>query len=99
MCHNHKPVNYGYIIDWYWYLYVWLKRKKPKKIIKAKENEIDRRNKSDRRSFATQTLFPLKDSGGKINSKDRCSTPDRRISNIQVKEHHVYSTKYQVKNS
>jgi len=78
---------------------MWFKRKKPKRIIKAKENEIDRRQSGDRRSFGTQSQFPLKDGDGKLINKDRCSTPDRRIANIQVQDHHVYTNKERIKNN
>jgi len=68
-------------------------------VVSVKKTEIERRIKSDRRSFDLATQFPVINRNGKLIKQDRRSTPDRRIANIQVKEHHVYSNKSRVKNS
>lgn len=54
-----------------------------------KSKLVERRESSDRRDFKASQTFPLVDSSGKLVKKDRRIMPDRRISNIQVKEHHI----------
>ena len=64
-----------------------------KQVVSAKETEIERRNKSDRRSFSRATQFPVINRNGKVIKQDRRSRPDRRIANIHVIVHHVYAKK------
>ena len=52
-----------------------------------------RGEREDRRSFGPPTNFPFIDSEGKIIKNDRRTAPDRRISNIQVKEDFLYFDK------
>lgn len=54
---------------------------------------VERRESSDRREFKASQSFPLIDSQGMLVKKDRRNMPDRRLSNIQVKEHHIELTK------
>ncbi len=46
----------------------------------------DRRQAVDRRQRTLKTKFPLVDCDGRYIKADRRNTPDRRLSNIQVKE-------------
>lgn len=46
----------------------------------------DRRNEFDRRQRTLKTEFPLVDCDGRFIKSDRRNTPDRRLSNIHVKE-------------
>ncbi len=46
----------------------------------------DRRQAVDRRQRTLKTEFPLVDCDGRFIKADRRNTPDRRLSNIQVKE-------------
>ena len=48
------------------------------------DDDDDRRDKKDRRSFHAERDFPLKTKDGVIVTKDRRKTPDRRLSNISV---------------
>ena len=65
---------------------MWFKKEKQKKIFVTNVVEMDRRNKSDRRSFSRATKFPVIDRIGRLIKRDRRSMPDRRIANIHVKE-------------
>lgn len=71
-----------------------------KKVVKNRESSInpcplERRQgeREDRRSFGPPTIFPFIDAYGRIIKVDRRATPDRRISNIQVKEDFLYFDK------
>lgn len=48
-----------------------------------------RGEREDRRVFGQPAKFPLLDRIGKLIKLDRRSMPDRRISNIEVKEDHL----------
>ena len=63
---------------------------KLKKLFKTKPYKADRREKTDRRSFGLSPKFPFIKTDGIVVNRDQRSRPDRRIANIQVKEHHVY---------
>jgi len=62
-------------------------------VVSVKKTEIERRIKSDRRSFDLATQFPVINRNGKLIKQDRRSRPDRRIANIHVIAHHVYVNK------
>lgn len=47
----------------------------------------NRRGKEDRRTFGPSIQFPIVDSNDMAVNKDRRTIPDRRIANIQVKDH------------
>ena len=66
------------------------KRNKPKKTVVAEAALSERRKLPDRRSFGPPAHFPLVDSNGKMVANDRRTIPDRRISSIQVSEHHLH---------
>ena len=51
-----------------------------KQMARTKENEVDRRSKSDRRTFDLATQFPVINHDGKLVKQDRRSRPDRRIA-------------------
>lgn len=71
-----------------------LKRlEKDKDVAPSPENYNRRGEREDRRSFGPPTSFPFIDSFGRIVKVDRRATPDRRISNIQVKEDFLYFDK------
>ena len=74
------------------------KKSKPIKTVIVEPAESDRRKVEDRRSFGPPVEFPLVDSDGKLVKKDRRIMPDRRISSIQVSEHHLHFNK-QISNS
>ena len=48
-----------------------------------------RGEREDRRVFGPPSKFPLLDRIGRLIKLDRRSIPDRRISNIEVKEDHL----------
>ena len=48
-----------------------------------------RGEREDRRSFGPPAQFPFIDGRGTIVKVDRRATPERRLSNIQVKEDHL----------
>ena len=48
-----------------------------------------RGEREDRRVFGPPISFPFVDSHGSIVKVDRRSMPDRRLSNIQVREDHL----------
>ena len=73
-------------------------KSKPIKTVLVKPTKSDRRKVTDRRSFGPPAHFPLVDSDGKMVNKDRRIMPDRRISSIQVSEHHLHFNK-QISNS
>ena len=66
-----------------------------RKLSKSKAQQTHQRQserrgeKEDRRSFGPPTQFPFIDSKGKLVKVDRRSMPDRRLSNIKVKEDHL----------
>ena len=66
------------------------KRSKPKNTVVVETTQSDRRKNPDRRSFGPPAHFPLVDCNGKMVSNDRRTIPDRRISSIQVSEHHLH---------
>lgn len=76
---------------------MWIKIEKPKKTAKDKVVEMNRRSKSDRRSFGRAAKFPVINRIGKLIKQDRRSTPDRRIANIHVKELDVHFDEKQFK--
>lgn len=50
-----------------------------------KNNDADNRRKGkDRRSFDREKDFPLKTRNGAVVTKDRRTSPERRLSNISV---------------
>lgn len=51
---------------------------------KKTNDEDDRRDTIDRRSFTRERDFPLKSKSGSIVTKDRRTSPERRLSNISV---------------
>ena len=69
------------------------KRGKCKVSSNQKVYKDHRGEKEDRRSFVPSRVFPLIDQFGRLISKDRRSMPDRRIANIQVKDHRVQFNK------
>ncbi len=62
-------------------------------INKANPFTLDLRGKEDRRSFAPPPQFPVVDSEYNSVKNDRRFIPDRRIANIQVKDHYLYIRK------
>ena len=74
------------------------KKSNPLKTAVVEPTKSDRRKAADRRSFGPPAHFPLVDSDRKLVKKDRRIMPDRRISSIQVSEHHLHFNK-QISNS
>ncbi len=56
----------------------------------------DRRNKVERRSIGTAAQFPIITTQGMCIRKDRRITPERRISNIVVKEWSIKNSIFEV---
>lgn len=70
-----------------------LKKEDNQTLYNPKSKLVERRESSDRRAFKANQAFPLVDNNGKLVKKDRRVMPDRRLSNIQVKEHHIELSK------
>ena len=77
---------------------MWFKKEKPNILIEENVVEMDRRSKSDRRSFGQAAKFPVIDRIGRLIKRNRRSMPDRRIANIHVKELDVHFDEKQFKN-
>ena len=59
-------------------------------------HNIERRRKTDRRGLGLATQFPIITTQGVCIKKDRRCTPERRVSNIVVREWNVKDSTFDI---